>query len=494
MTSLNNKIIKATKWSAITEIVAKLIIPITNMMLARILAPDAFGVVTTITMIVSFADMFTDAGFQKYLIQHEFKCEKDKVVSTNVAFWSNLIISFIIWILVVIFAEEIAQMVGNPGLGNVISIACVQLPLTSFSSIQMSVYKRDFDFKTLFLVRLAGIFIPFFVTIPLAILGYSYWSIIIGNIVGNFSNAFILTVKSKWKPKLNYSFTVLKEMFDFSIWSLIESISIWLTTWIDTFIIGSVLNSYYLGVYKTSLTTVNGIFGIITASTIPVLFSALSRVQNDDSKFNNIFFTTQKMVSYFVLPLSVGIFIYSDIVSMIFLGNGWTESGAVIGIWGLMSGIVIVFGSYSSEVYRAKGRPKLSFMVQVLHIIVLVPVCIIGSRYNFVTLVRMRAIIRLQFVLIHLIFMKLYIGISTIDIFKNIRIPAICSIIMGITGMILRSNMKSILGEMISIFICIICYFILLISFQDSREDILKYIKKFNILKSKEKDSNEFIS
>ena len=91
--NLNVKIINATKWSSITEIIAKLITPITNMILARILAPEAFGVVATITMIISFADMLTDSGFQKYLVQHEFRNESEKIKYTNVAFWTNLFIS-----------------------------------------------------------------------------------------------------------------------------------------------------------------------------------------------------------------------------------------------------------------------------------------------------------------------------------------------------------------------------------------------------------------
>ena len=100
MSSDNSKIIGATKWSAITEIAAKLILPISNMVLARILTPDAFGVVATISMIVSFAEIFTDAGFQKYLIQHEFEDDTDREQSTNVAFWSNFILSIALWAII----------------------------------------------------------------------------------------------------------------------------------------------------------------------------------------------------------------------------------------------------------------------------------------------------------------------------------------------------------------------------------------------------------
>ena len=204
-----NKIGVAAKWSSITEIIAKLITPISNMILARLLTPEAFGVVATVTMIFSFADMFTDSGFQKFLVQHEFENEFEKEKSINVAFWTNLILSFIIWIVISVFSEDIAILVGNPGLGNVFRVACISLPLTSFSSIQMALYQREFDFKTLFSVRMVGISIPLFVTVPLALITHSYWALVIGTICGNFSNAIILTIKSNWKPKLYYDFKIL---------------------------------------------------------------------------------------------------------------------------------------------------------------------------------------------------------------------------------------------------------------------------------------------
>lgn len=481
MRNLNDKILGATKWSAITEIIAKLIVPITNMILARILAPEAFGVIATITMIISFVDMFTDAGFQKFLIQYEFKSEEDLNLFANVAFWTNLIISIVLWSLIIIFSDRIAYMVGNNGLGNVIAIACIQLPLTSFSSIQMSIYRRNFDFKTLFAVRIVSILIPFLITIPLAFLGFSYWSLILGNIVSHLFNAIILTLKSTWKPRLVYKFEALKDMLSFSIWTLIESISIWLTTWIDTFIIGSMLNQYYLGIYKTSMSMVNSIFLLVTASTTPILFSALSRVQDNDLEFKKIFFTFQKIVSYLVFPISIGIFIFSDFVVKILLGDKWSEASGVISIWGLISGILIIFSHYSSEIYRAKGKPKLSFLAQMLHLIVLIPICYIFVQYDFDTFVNARAIIRLESVFVNLIIMKYIFGITFRNIFNNIKYSFVASILMGILGLILVNISQNILWQIISILICIIVYILILFIGNESRKDIYIFIQKIEL-------------
>ena len=280
--SLNKKVRNATKWSTVTEIAAKLVTPITSMVLARLLTPEAFGVVATLTMIISFAEIFTDAGFQKYLVQHEFKDEQDRDESTNVAFWSNLVLSMFIWGIITVFNAPLATMVGNPGLGNVLVVACASIPLAAFSSIQMALYKRDFDFKTIFRVRIISTIIPLVVTVPLALWLRSYWALVIGTLAVNVVNALLLTCFSKWKTRLFYSFEKLKEMLSFTVWSMVEAITVWLTSYVDVFIVGTMLSQYYLGLYKTSSSLVGQIMGLITAITTPILFSALSRLQNND--------------------------------------------------------------------------------------------------------------------------------------------------------------------------------------------------------------------
>jgi PST family polysaccharide transporter len=470
----NSKYLSATKWSTLTQSISKLVSPITNMILARIIAPEAFGVVASVSMIISFGDILTDAGFQKYLIQHNFKNEKEKYLNANIAFWTNFFISFIIFICIVIFRNELAIVVGNPGLGDVLAIASIQLLLTSFSSIQIALYRRDFDFKTLFWVRIISIFVPFIVTIPLALFNLSYWALIIGSLTIQMVNAIILTIRSEWKPRFYYSFAILKEMFSFSFWSLLEAISIWLTSWVDVFIIGSVLTSYYLGLYKTSITMVNLIMTIITASIIPVLFSTLSRLQDNSEKFKDVYFDTQKYVSIIVIPLGVGLYLYRNLATQLLLGRQWSEASNIIGIWALTSVIMIVFCYFSSEVYRAKGKPKLSFIAQLLHLVVLVPGCIISSKYGFLTLVYSRAIIRLEAVLVHLLIMKYIIKFPIFRTFKNIFPTIIGSLIMYIFGLILQNVSSTLIWNLFSILFCICLYFVVLLLFPNMRQDIIK--------------------
>lgn len=471
--NLNSNIANAAKWSSITEISVKIVTPLINMLLARIISPREFGVVATTTMIVSFADMFADAGFQKYLIQKDFENENEKYQNANVAFWTNLSISLLLCSIIFIFRDQFAMLVGNPGLGTVISFASLQLILTAFSSIQMSLYRRDFDFKTLFFVRIVSAIVPLIITLPLAYLGFGYWSIIVGNMATQTSNALILTIKSKWKPKLYFKFSILKEMFSFSSWSMIESISIWLTTWADTFVISSSLNQYYLGLYKTSTSLVNSLLSIITGATTPVLFASLSRLQNNEEQFNSLFLKFQKSISIFVFPIGIGVYLYSNLATTLLLGDGWQGASEIIGLWALTSSLMIVFGNYASELYRAKGLPKLSFIAQVLHLIVLIPVCIVSARYGFRTLIYARSLVRLQFILVHLILLKFVIKFPVTSIFKNLAPTALSSILMGLLGYYIRDFYDGIFWKFLSIAICALFYFALLMLSEDMRKEFL---------------------
>lgn len=466
--TLNKKVRTATKWSTVGEVAAKLVTPISSMVLARLLTPDAFGVVTTLAMIISFAEIFTDAGFQKYLIQHEFKDAQDREDSTNVAFWSNLLMSLAIWGVIIIFSDPLAALVGNPGLGHVLIIACVSIPLAAFSSIQMALFKRDLDFKTLARVRIVSTLIPLLVTVPLAFWLRSYWALVIGTITVNLVNATLLTVFSKWKPRRFYSFSKLKEMLSFTIWSMVEQVSIWLTRYVDVFIVGTALSQYYLGLYKTSSTLVGQIMGLITAITGPVLFSALSRLQDDESEFRRLFFRFQKLVGLLVIPLSVGLFLFSDLATEIVLGSQWLEASGFVGLWGLTSGVTIVLSYYSSDVYRAKGKPKLSVLAQVLHIVVLWPTVLIAVRYGFETLYIARSLVRLELIAANLCIMGLILKMPVGRMFTNILPSCVAASCMLVVKFFPAAN-----NLWISFFYAVIAsiiYFIVVLLFREERQ------------------------
>lgn len=476
--NIQNKIGRAAKWATITEIMAKLVTPISSMILARFVSPEAFGVVAIVVMVTSFAEVFTDAGFQKYLVQHEFENDEHKYQSATVAFWTNLTIAIILYSIIFIFRDKIAFLLGSPNSGWPIAVGSLSLLFISFSSIQMALYRRTFDFKKLFIIRIFAILVPFAITIPLALLGLSYWALIIGTLSTYILNAVLLTVFSKWKPRFFYNFKMLKEMFSFSSMTMLDSILIWLTAWVDIFIIGRFFNEYYLGLYRTSISLVNNLMNLVTAAIVPVLFAALSRLQNDNTAFNNTFLSIQRILGLFLLPIGAGVFLFRDLATKIMLGNQWNGASLIIGIWGLTGAIRIVFLSLYAEAFRAKGKAFLPALIQIIHLAFLIPVCIIFAKTGFEQLVFVRSLIRFQGIFLGLILMEIVIKTPITKILKNILPIIISTSIMSASAYVLLLINKAIWWQIIAIFICILVYGAMLMVFPSTRKILIDLFKK----------------
>ncbi len=474
MNDINSKVVKATKWSSVTELASKLVSPISTMVLARILAPEAFGVLVTVTMVITFAEVLTDAGFQKYIVQHKFDSEDALFKSTTVAFWANLTMSLVIWIAIILFRDPLAELVGNAGYGSVIAVASICIPLAAFSSIQMAMYRRLFDFKTLFYARMIGVLVPLAVTIPLAYILRSYWALVWGMIALNCANAIFLTIKSRWRPTLFFDWSLLHAMLSFSIWSMMEAISIWLTTYVDIFFIGRMLDGYYLGLYRTSMNTVGQIVGLITASTTPVLFSALSKLQDDKTEFEGLFLKFQKLVGYLVIPLGFGIFVFRGLITDILLGSKWSEAAFFMGLWGLTSSITIVLSHYSSEIYRSLGKPKISFWVQLTQIACIIGVIIWALPLGYKALCEWRALVRLELVVANLLVMWTVIKMSPWKMIKNVLPSLLCATVVS-TIMIFVVDQTNVLTSIVYAILSIIIYVALTSLFPEERK-VLKRI------------------
>ncbi|MBQ9547699.1 MAG: oligosaccharide flippase family protein [Bacteroidales bacterium] len=469
MSELQGRIRKATGWSTLTEVTARLAGFVSSIVLARLLTPEAFGVVATVTMVVTFAELFTDAGFQKYIIQHEFRSAQEREENTQVAFWTNLALSLLLWGVIALLRNPLARLLGAPGLGSVIAIACVSIPLAAFSSIQAAGFKRDLDFKPLFVVRMAGTLIPLLVTIPLALWLRSYWALVAGTILTNLVSAVLLTVFSKWKPRRYFSFAQLREMLSFSVWSMVEAVSIWLTAYADIFIVGACLSQHLLGVYKTSMSVVGQFTGIVTAATTPILFSALSRLQRQEGEFKAFYLKFQKAAAMVLIPLGAGIFLFRNLVTGVMLGAQWGEAAGFIGIWGLTSAFAIVLGQYCSEAFRAKGRPRLSVLAQWLYIAAFIPVLLIFVRRDFVSLYWARALVRFVSIAVNMFLLWRLVRIRPGQSLLRLVPELLAAGVMAVAALLLRRLGGGLGWDLLSVVLCALVYGLALLPFREER-------------------------
>ena len=310
---------------------------------------------------------------------------------------------------------------------------------------------------------------PLFISIPMALAGFDYWSLIAGLLAAHLFTAIALCVRQEKLISIYFSSTVFRKMFSFSAWSLAEAFSIWLTAWVDTFIISHFLDAYYLGLYKMPTAIVTTVMAIATSSMAPVLFSALSRHQHNQVEFEKTFLTFQRYMALFLVPLGVGMFVYQDFIVEILLGPQWKLAGIVLGSWALSSSLVTAISYLISEAFRAKGMPNISFLAQMAHLFVLIPVIYVCVQYDFTTFVYARSIVRVQMIAVLLYLLAIYVGMNAWLVIRNIKSYIIASAVMGTGSYVLLHLHNSMIWTIFCICISLILYLVVLYLFPTER-------------------------
>ena len=467
-------IVQSTKWSAVSEILAKIASPVANIVLARLLAPDVFGLVASFTVVTTFAEVFTDAGFQKFIVQHEFKGEEKVHDYTTVAFWTNMLFSIVIWIGIFIFREPISVFIGSPGYGTEVATLSLLIPVHALSSIQNALFRREFRFKQLVPIRFIASLVPFVVTIPCAFFIKSAWAIIVGNLAKELVAAILLTCNSSWKPRLFYKFSYLKNMLSDCLWLLGDSLMIWITAYAPVFIVNRYLDSYYTGIFRTGVNTIQPYLGLVFTITSPVLFSALSRLQNDAEERNRVFLEYQKYASYIVIPMGVFVFVYRDLVTTILLGNAWMEASLLIGCSGLVMPFSILIGQYNSVYFRSVGKAKIAMAVQGVYDIVMILLLLFVVKYPFKILSVVGGSCSIVYSIISLLALKSCFKIKGLNIISSLMPSIISSGVMAVLSYAIMNFFGGVIWwQLICVAIACIVYLIVLMCIPQSRKAIL---------------------
>lgn len=404
---------RALGWNMLGEATAKLAAPVSSMIVARLVTPESFGIAAMGVLFISLAEILVDSGFQKYIIQHDFKDDTELRMYASAAFSASLISAFIITVLLIIFSVPLSEIVGIAGHSDVICMASLGVPFIALGSVSGGIMRRRLDFRRVAHVRMFVSLTVMLFTITAACLLRDYRAIIAGAVFSAAVTGIGLFVKSGFRPRLHIDLRLIGDMLWFSTWSTLESLAVWLTLYIDLFIVGNALDNHHLGLYRTGMVTGGQLFALVTSTFAPVMFASLSRA-TDRNDFMTMFRRFQRSASLIIIPLGLAVFFFSDTVTGLLLGPQWGEAAWLIGLWGLTGIPVILVSHFASEVYRSLGRPDWSLLSQLLHIAALVPVVIIFSQYDFGTLCTARALVRLEGVAVNIVMLCLIYRLPTL--------------------------------------------------------------------------------
>ena len=482
------KVNRATGWSFAGEIPAKLVMPITNMLLARILAPSVFGIIATVNMVVSLSDIFIEAGFQLYLIQHPFKDRKELNDYASSALWVSMALSLVMYALIAVFRDSIAVWVGSPGYGDVVAVSSLSIPMVSVISILQALYKRDLNYKHLFIRRILGLIVPLVVTVPLALAGWGVWALVTGSLAGKVVNLLTLLGNKEYHPKFTCKLGHIAKMAPFCMTTLVSYILSWATKWVDIFIIGNLLDDYYTGLYKNSQTTVVGIVSMFTAAMTPVLFSVLCRCSDDDKKVMDNMCSFTERIALILMPMGFGMLVCRRLVTSILLGSQWLEATTFIGIWGLCTVFSAVYATYCREVCRAKGKPQLNVLVQSIFLCIIIPASFFGAKQGFHTMIWLRSGADLMLIPIYYVVISIFLKLTPLKLLKVTLPYFAAAAVMAAALWLLKQLYSGVWFELVLVPLGAVLYFGILCLFPKKRKQLMGLVNKgLSMVKKKRK-------
>jgi O-antigen/teichoic acid export membrane protein len=352
--SMTHKAIHAFKWSALGEIASRAIGPLVFLVLARLLVPEDFGVVAAATVVISFSQVFSDAGLAKALIQRHDRVEE----SANVVFWLNLVIGLVIVTFLFFGAHFIADFFHDERIALVVQVLSLQILLAAFSSVHTALLQKDLNFKPLFWVRLVTTTAPGLASIPLAINGMGYWALVFGTLLGQMAQSAALWMFSPWRPHGRLDRNLATELVAFGKWAMLSGLIGWFYGWMDAIVVGHYLGPHDMGIYRTGNTFVTMIFGLIFSPLLPVLYSAFSRVRHDLSKVAESLLLVVKGIAMVAFPISAGLIALRAPIEQFVFRDEWGGIGMVIAILALVQGFSWLVGS-NGEAYRGVGKPHI---------------------------------------------------------------------------------------------------------------------------------------
>ncbi|MCA9564736.1 MAG: oligosaccharide flippase family protein, partial [Myxococcales bacterium] len=136
---LKTKVIQASFWSSLSEASSRALAPLIQIVLARMLTPEDFGVVASAAIILSFTNVLWDAGLSKALIQRREGLEE----ASHVVFWTNLALAGVVYAILLASADPIARLFQDARIAAVVRVMGINLLFGSLSSVHTALLRRE---------------------------------------------------------------------------------------------------------------------------------------------------------------------------------------------------------------------------------------------------------------------------------------------------------------------------------------------------------------
>ncbi|MFD2245448.1 lipopolysaccharide biosynthesis protein [Pontibacter ruber] len=365
---LASKAVNGLKWGTAATIAnAVMQIGYTSVM-ARLLAPEAFGLVAISAVIVRFGYYFANLGLNKAVVQKEDLTQEH----IRAAFTSSFLLGLFFTVLTWLLGPYAAQLFKNPEAAPVVQVMGLAFLISGASATASSLLERNMQFKVISILETASYVVSYLgIGVLLAYLDYGVWSLVLASLaqlalvsIGSYAvvrhNIVLIFKWEAYRSLLEYGSKM-------SVISFLE----FLSSELPTILIGRTLGSHKLGIYNRAYMLVNLPMYMLTRTLVKVVFPSFSKMQSDNERLGKVYLSSITLLAAVVIPVCLGLMVAAPEVIYLLLGPQWTESVPVLQV--LCLAIPLSFITmFAGIVCDAKAVLNMKILLNVSFILIII--------------------------------------------------------------------------------------------------------------------------
>ena len=352
---------------------------LSSIVLSRLLMPDEYGFVALITVFTGFVSVFADAGLSFAIIRSDYGLTYHKAVH-NLSFY----IGAILFIIMMLLAFPIGYFYDDKSLVLPTMVMSTIFIFGAFKIVPSAILMKELDFNFIGKVRLISNIISILFMILFAFLGFSYWALIIPNVLLHI----VQYIFFEYKVRLGFKFykrSVVVVGFR-KTKSLITNLSTFniINYWsrnADKLIIGKVYNSYDLGIYnrafkmlQLSASVISGLFGT-------VLYPSLKKLKSEGGNVNDEYRNILGIISIINFPIAAILILIPNLFVRVLWGNDWILVADLLPFFG----VLIIFQTLittTGHIFILLEREKTFMQIGVVSAVIMVISVVIGAFFS----------------------------------------------------------------------------------------------------------------
>jgi O-antigen/teichoic acid export membrane protein len=370
--SLGRTSTRGVLWNGATFATSKLLVLATTVVLARLLTPDDFGLVGIGLLVIGFLDLFNDFGVSAAVVQNRDAPER----TANVAFWVNMALGSVLTLVGVTAAPLVADFFDEPRATAVVQVLSLSLLLSSLGAIHEARLRRDLRFRRRLAPELGRAIAKGATAITLALLGAGVWSLVWGQLAGEFTASVLYWFALRWRPLFVVDLAVTRRLIGFGSKIALVGLLGGILRNADYLVVGRALGTRALGLYTLAFRLPQLLIEGAVTIVGQVAFPAFARVQHDPVRLRSGLLRAQRLTALVITPLGLGLAVTADPFVRAVYGEQWVPA---IQVMQLLAVYMVVQGASRlvGDVYKATGRAGLLSKLAVLKLVITLPLLVV---------------------------------------------------------------------------------------------------------------------